>query len=84
MSELSSAPAISSPRRLPRIGPPAAFFIGTIATLIVAVIAIELAMQPPLADLEDQAGTVIEDGQDRFSGELHVAPYPEGTVACCG
>lgn len=55
MSDSSSVPALSTQRRLPRIGPPAAFFIGTIATLIVAVIAIELAMQPPLADLEELA-----------------------------
>jgi two-component system sensor histidine kinase BaeS len=34
-----------------RIGPPLAFLIGIVLTLIVAVVAIELAMQPPLADL---------------------------------
>jgi len=37
--------------RLQHIGPLTAFLIGILVTLIVAVIAIELAMQPPLADL---------------------------------
>lgn len=35
-----------------RIAPPVAFLIGVAITLIAAVILIELAMQPPLADLE--------------------------------
>jgi len=35
-----------------RIGPPTAFLIGVSLTLIVAVIIIELVMQPPPADLE--------------------------------
>ena len=38
-------------RRLQNIKPPLAFLIGVALTLIVAVAAIELAMQPPLADL---------------------------------
>ena len=38
--------------RLQRAGPLAAFVIGSIATLIVAAVVIELAMQPQLADLE--------------------------------
>ena len=38
-------------RRLQRLGPLMTFLIGIVVTLIVAVVAIELAMQPPLADL---------------------------------
>ncbi len=42
----------ASPVRPQRIAPPAAFLIGVAITLVIAVVAIELAMQPPLADLE--------------------------------
>ena len=41
--------------RLQRIGPPTAFLVGVGFTLIVAIIAIQLIMQPPRADLEQLA-----------------------------
>lgn len=38
--------------RRQRVGPPTAFLIGVIFTLVIAVILIELVMKPPRADLE--------------------------------